>query len=77
MGFNVLRISISWSRVFPKGIEEKPNEKGLLYYDRLIDELLTNGIQPLVTISHYEMPLYLATEYGGWTNRKMISLFES
>lgn len=76
MGFNVLRISISWSRVFPKGIEEKPNEKGLLYYDRLIDELLTNGIQPLVTISHYEMPLYLATEYGGWTNRKMISLFE-
>lgn len=75
LGFQVLRISISWPRIFPKGDEAVPNEKGLVYYDALFDELKKYKIEPLVTLSHYEMPLYLATEYGGWSNRKLIELF--
>lgn len=75
MGFKVFRMSIAWSRIFPKGDEQEPNEAGLKFYDDVFDELLKYGIQPLVTLSHYEMPLYLATEYGGWTNRKMIDFF--
>ena len=77
MGFNVLRLSLSWSRVFPKGDELEPNEEGLVYYDKVIDALLAQGIQPLVTLSHYEMPLYLVDAYGGWENRKLIDLFEN
>lgn len=75
MGFKTLRISIAWTRIFPKGDEAEPNEKGLEFYDGLISELLSQGIEPLVTLSHYEMPLHLATEYGGWGNRKVIDLF--
>ena len=75
MGFKTLRVSIAWSRIFPKGDEDTPNEKGLDFYDKLFDELHKNGIEPLVTISHYEMPLYLATEYGGWANRRIIEFF--
>lgn len=76
MGFQVFRTSIAWSRIFPTGVEEEPNEAGLAFYDRLFDELLAHGIQPLVTISHYEMPLHLVEAYGGWRNRKLIGLFE-
>lgn len=78
MGFNALRLSIAWSRIFPNGglDNEKPNEKGLQFYDDLFDELLRNGIEPIVTICHYETPLALYEKYGGWTNREMISLFE-
>ena len=72
MGFKVFRTSIAWSRIFPKVDEGEPNEKGLVFYDRLFDECLKYGIEPLVTISHYEMPLYLAEHYNGWTNRKLI-----
>ncbi|WP_064590220.1 glycoside hydrolase family 1 protein [Streptobacillus moniliformis] len=76
MGFKVFRTSISWSRIFPNGDEEFPNEEGLKFYDDLFDELLKYGIEPLVTLSHYETPLYLARKYNGWIDRKMISFFE-
>ena len=76
MGFRVFRTSIAWSRIFPKGDEEEPNEAGLAFYDRLFDECLKYGMEPLVTISHYETPLYLAEHYNGWTNRKLIGFYE-
>lgn len=76
MGFKVFRTSIAWSRIFPKGDELEPNEKGLQFYDHLFDECLKYGIEPLVTISHYETPLHLAREYDGWVNRKMITFYE-
>lgn len=76
MGFRVFRTSIAWSRIFPRGDEEEPNEKGLEFYDRLFDECHKYGIEPLVTISHYETPLYLAEHYNGWVNRKMIGFYE-
>lgn len=77
MGFKVFRTSIAWSRIFPKGDESEPNEKGLEFYDRLFDECHKYGIEPLVTISHYETPLYLAEHYNGWANRKLIGFFEN
>ena len=76
MGFKVFRTSIAWSRIFPNGDEETPNEKGLQFYDNLFDECLQYGIEPLVTISHYETPLHLARQYNGWANRKMIDFYE-
>lgn len=76
MGFRVFRTSIAWSRIFPRGDEEEPNEAGLAFYDRLFDECHKYGIEPLVTISHYETPLYLAEHYNGWTNRKLIGFYE-
>lgn len=76
MGFKVFRISIAWSRIFPNGDETEPNEKGLEFYDRVFDECHKYGIEPLVTISHYETPLYLAEHYNGWANRKMIGFYE-
>lgn len=75
MGFRCFRTSISWSRIFPKGDEKEPNEAGLKFYDDLFDELLKYGIQPVVTLSHFEMPYHLAKEYGGWTNRKIVDFF--
>ena len=77
MGFKVFRLSIAWSRIFPRGDEAEPNAAGLAFYDRVIDELLAHNIMPLVTLSHYELPLYLAQEYGGWTNRKLIGFYEN
>jgi len=76
MGFKVFRTSIAWSRIFPNGDEKEPNEKGLQFYDDLFDELLKYGIEPLVTISHYETPLNLSIKYDGWINRDMISFYE-
>lgn len=76
MGFTVYRFSIAWSRIFPRGDEEGPNEEGLAFYDRVLDELERHGIEPLVTISHYETPLHLARAYGGWTNRELIGFYE-
>lgn len=75
MGFEVLRISIAWSRIFPNGDDKQPNEAGLKFYDDLLDELHRYGIEPLVTLSHYEMPLHLATEYNGWADRRVIDYF--
>ncbi|MEX5257913.1 glycoside hydrolase family 1 protein [Kocuria arenosa] len=77
MGFTVFRFSIAWSRIFPNGDEETPNEEGLAFYDRVLDELEKHGIEPLVTISHYETPLHLARTYGGWTSREMIGFYEN
>lgn len=75
MGFKAFRMSIAWTRIFPNGDELEPNEEGLAFYDKVFDELLKNGIEPVVTLSHYEMPLHLVTEYGGWVNRKVIDFF--
>lgn len=77
MGFKTFRTSIAWSRIFPKGDETEPNEAGLKFYDDLFDELLKYGIEPLVTLSHYETPLHLSKEYDGWVNRKMIDFYEN
>lgn len=76
MGFKVFRTSIAWSRIFPKGDEEQPNEARLEFYDRVFEECRKYGIEPLVTLSHYETPLYLAETYNGWTDRRMIGFYE-
>ena len=75
MGFKVFRLSIAWSRIFPKGNEEMPNEKGLEFYDRVFDECRKYGIEPLVTLSHYETPLYLAEKYDGWKSHELIDFY--
>ena len=75
MGFKCFRTSISWSRIFPNGDEETPNEAGLCFYDDLFDTLRAHGIEPVVTLSHFEMPYHLAKAYGGWTNRKLVDFF--
>lgn len=75
MGFKCYRMSIAWTRIFPKGDETVPNEEGLKFYDAVFDEMKKYNIEPVVTISHYEMPLHLVTEYGGWTNRKLIDFY--
>ncbi|MFS2247515.1 6-phospho-beta-glucosidase BglA [Bacillus sp. A31] len=75
MGLKCLRTSIGWSRIFPKGDEAEPNEAGLQYYDDVFDELLKHGIEPVITLSHFEMPLHLAREYGGFRSRKVAEYF--
>lgn len=75
MGFKVFRLSISWPRIFPNGDDKEPNEKGLQFYDQVIDELLKYGIEPLVTISHYEFPLGLSFKQNGWLSRKTIDAY--
>ncbi|MGT2843667.1 glycoside hydrolase family 1 protein [Streptococcus hongkongensis] len=75
MGFKTFRMSIAWSRIFPNGDDPKPNEAGLAFYDAVFDELNKYGIEPLVTLSHYEFPIHLVTAYGGWKNRKVIDFF--
>ncbi|WP_315108938.1 glycoside hydrolase family 1 protein [Clostridium intestinale] len=77
MGFKALRTSIAWSRIFPNGDDETPNEKGLQFYDDLFDELLSYNIEPVITLSHYELPLNLLKKYGAWENRKLIKFFET
>lgn len=76
MGFNCLRLSIAWTRIFPNGDESEPNEEGLAYYDRIFDELAKHDITPFVTLSHYEMPYALVENYGGWASRELIGFFE-
>ncbi|MDD7796166.1 6-phospho-beta-glucosidase [Clostridium sp. 'White wine YQ'] len=75
MGFKCFRTSINWTRIFPDGDEETPNEEGLKFYDELFDELLKHNIQPVITISHYEMPLGLVKKYGGWRSREVIEFY--
>nr|WP_321269586.1 6-phospho-beta-glucosidase [uncultured Tolumonas sp.] len=75
MGFRCFRTSIAWTRIFPNGDETKPNEAGLQFYDDLFDELLKYNIEPVITLSHFEMPYHLVKEYGGWKNRKVIDFF--
>lgn len=76
MGFKAFRTSISWARIFPNGDDEAPNEKGLQFYDDVFDELHKYGIEPIVTLAHYETPLSLVERYNGWMNRDLIEVFE-
>lgn len=75
MGFKVYRMSISWTRIFPNGNDETPNEEGLLFYEKIFKELKKYNIEPLVTIAHFDVPLHLIKEYGAWRNRKMIDFY--
>ena len=75
MGFRVFRMSINWTRIFPTGMEEEPNEKGLEFYDKVFDELKKYDIEPLVTISHYELPYALVEKYNGWYGRELIDCY--
>ena len=77
MGFKCFRMSINWSRIFPNGDDEIPNEEGLKFYDDVFDELLKYGIEPVVTINHFDLPLNLAIKYEGWLDRKIIDFFEN
>ncbi len=76
MGFTTLRLSLAWTRIFPNGDDAEPNELGLAYYDRIFDELEKHNIKPLVTLSHYEMPLNLTKNYNGWASREVIGFYE-
>ncbi len=75
MGFQCFRTSIAWSRIFPQGDEDTPNEEGLQFYDNLFDELRRYGMEPVVTLSHFEMPYGLVKKYGGWRSRELITFF--
>lgn len=75
LGLKAFRTSIAWTRIFPNGDENEPNEKGLAFYDRLINEMIENQIEPVITLSHFEMPYHLVTQYGGWRNKKVIDFF--
>ena len=75
MGFKCFRTSIAWTRIFPEGDEIEPNEEGLKFYDDLFDECLKYGIEPVVTISHYEMPYGLVEKYGSWRSRKLVDFY--
>ena len=75
MGFKCYRFSFSWSRIFPTGEEREPNQAGLQFYDDLVNELLKYGIEPVVTLCHFDAPLHLVEKYGSWKNRKMIEFF--
>lgn len=76
MGFKTFRMSIGWSRIFPKGDELEPNEEGLAFYEDVFKECRKYDIEPLVTITHFDIPMHLVTEYGGWRNRKMLAFYE-
>jgi len=76
MGFKVYRLSIAWTRIFPNGDELEPNENGLQFYENLFNECHKYGIEPLVTITHFDCPMYLIKKYNGWRNRKMVGFYE-
>ena len=75
MGFKAFRTSIAWTRIYPNGDDAQPNEEGLKFYDEMFDEMHRLGIEPVITLSHFEMPYHLVKEYGGWRNRKLIDFF--
>lgn len=75
MGFKVYRMSISWSRLFPRGDEAEPNPKGVEHYRKVFEELRKNGIEPLVTIWHFDTPAYLEEHYGGWNDRRLVDYY--
>lgn len=76
MGFKTFRMSIAWSRIFPKGDELEPNQAGIDFYRSVFEECHNYGIEPLVTLCHFDVPMHLVNEYGSWRNRKMIGFFE-
>lgn len=75
MGINVFRLSISWTRIFPTGVENEPNEKGLSHYEKIFKLCKSYGIEPLVTICHFDVPIHLIKEIGAWKNRKMVDYY--
>lgn len=75
LGMRAFRISIAWTRIYPRGDEQQPNQAGVAYYRELFTTLRDHGIEPIVTLSHFEMPYHLVKEYGGWRNRALIDLF--
>lgn len=75
MGFKAYRMSLAWTRIFPNGDEEKPNEVGLQFYEEVFKECKKHGIEPIVTLCHFDCPIHLIKTYGGWKNRKMIDFF--
>ena len=75
MGFKCYRLSVSWTRILPNGDDETPNEAGIRFYDDLFDECLRNGIEPLVTICHFDTPVALIKKYGGWKDRRMVDAY--
>lgn len=75
MGFKCFRTSISWARIYPGGDAAAPNEKALAYYDDVIDTIRSYGMEPIITITHFDNPLHLMTEYNGWSNRKVIDFY--
>lgn len=77
MGFKTYRMSIAWTRIFPNGDETEPNEEGLKFYENVFKECHKYGIEPLVTITHFDCPIHLIKEYGGWKNRKLIDLYKN
>lgn len=77
MGFKTYRLSIAWSRIFPNGDEKVPNEAGLKFYEEMFKECRKYGIEPLVTITHFDCPMHLITEYGSWRNRKLVKFYEN
>ena len=76
MGFKTYRMSIAWTRIFPNGDEEEPNEEGLRFYEEVFKECRKYGIEPLVTITHFDCPIHLIKKYGGWKNRKLIDFYK-
>ena len=76
MGFKTLRLSISWARIYPQGDDEQPNEEGLQFYEDVFKECRRYGIEPLVTITHYDIPMHLVTAYGGWRNRQCVEFYK-
>ncbi|APB30846.1 6-phospho-beta-glucosidase [Vagococcus teuberi] len=77
MGFKTYRLSIAWSRIFPKGDENEPNEAGLKYYEDLFKECKKYGIEPLVTITHFDCPMHLVEKYGAWRSRELVGFYEN
>ena len=75
MGFRVYRFSTCWFRIFPTGLEDRPNEEGLALYEDIVDDLLAHGIQPLITICHDEMSYELVKYYNGWGGRQTIDCY--
>lgn len=76
MGFKVYRMSIAWTRIFPNGDEDESNETGLAFYENVFRECRAHGIEPLVTITHFDLPIHLIKEYGGWRSRKLIEFYK-
>lgn len=76
MGFKTYRLSIAWSRIFPKGDEQEPNEEGLRFYEDLFKECHKHGIEPLVTITHFDCPMHLVEKYGAWRSRELVGFYE-
>ncbi|WP_288226623.1 6-phospho-beta-glucosidase [uncultured Enterococcus sp.] len=77
MGFKTYRLSLAWSRIFPKGDEKEPNEEGLKFYEDIFKECKKYGIEPLVTITHFDCPMYLVEKYGAWRSRELVGFYEN